>query len=266
MEEKNDVLELDIKGLIGFLLQKSWVVVLSAILVAGMALGYAKFFVTPQYSASIRLYTNNIYEESKGEIQAGQLTAAAYLAEAYIIILEGKPVLNEVLKVTNLQDKYTTAQLHDMVTATAINQTEIFQVTVTSDDSKEAAVIANAFAEVLPKKLPDVVEGSDVRLVDYAVENKTVISPEYKKVMILGALAGVLLSLVALLLREFLDDSIDSEEYLTTIYEEIPLLAVIPDAQEPKGKKYRKYKNYYKRYYRSYYNSGKKTANGGKQV
>lgn len=266
MEEKNEVLELDIKGLFGFLLRQSWVIILTAILVAAMALGYAKLFVTPKYSASIRLYTNNIYEESKGEIQAGQLTAAAYLAEAYMIILEGKPVLNEVLKATNLQDKYTTAQLHDMVTATAINQTEIFQVTVTCDDSKEAAVVANAFAEVLPKKLPDVVEGSDVRLVDYAVESKNVVSPEYDKVMILGAVVGALLALVALLLREFLDDSIDSEEYLTTIYEEIPLLAVIPDAQEPKGKKYRKYKNYYKRYYRSYYNSGKKTANGGKQV
>lgn len=266
MEEKNEVLELDIKGLVSFVLSRSWIIVLSAILLAAMAFGYAKMFITPKYSASVRLYTNNIYEESKTEIQAGQLTAAYYLSEAYMVILEGKPILNEVLKVTDLQDKYTTAQLSGMVTAKAINETEIFEVTVTSEDSEEAATIANAFAEVLPKKLPDVVEGSDVRLVDYAVESKQIVSPEYKKIMIIGALGGALLALVALLLREFLDDAIDSEEYLTAIYSEYPLLAVIPDAKEPKGKNYRKYKNYYKRYYRSYYNSGKKGKNGGKAV
>lgn len=266
MEEKNEVLELDIKGLVSFVLSRSWLIVISAVLVAAMAFGYAKMFITPKYSASVRLYTNNIFEESKGEVQAGQLTAAAYLAEAYMVILEGKPVLNEVLKTTNLQDKYTVDQLRSMVSADTVNQTEIFQVTITCPDSKEAAVIANAFADVLPKQLPSVVEGSDVRLVDYAVESKAIVSPDYKKLMIIGALAGALLSLVALLLREFLDDAIDSEEYLTAIYSEYPLLAVIPDAKEPKGKNYRKYKNYYKRYYRSYYNSGKKGKNGGKAV
>ena len=84
--------------------------------------------------------------------------------------------------------------------------------------------------------------------------------------MIVGALIGALGALVALLLREFLDDGIDSEDYLTSVYGEIPLLAVIPDAQELKNGSYRKYKSYYKRYYRSYYNSGKKSQNGGKRA
>ena len=266
MEEKNDVLELDIKALALFVLRKSWIIVLAAILLGSLAFGYAKLFVTPRYSASIRLYTNNIYEESKGEIQAGQLTAAAYLAEAYIVILEGKPMLNEVLKATNLQDKYTTDQLRGMIAAATINQTEIFQVTVTCEDSKEAALLANAFAEVLPKKLPEVVAGSDVRLVDYAVESKTVVSPAYNMIFLIFAFVGAAISFATILLWELLDDSIDSEEYLTFAYEEIPLLAVVPDAKEPKNGNYRKYKNYYKRYYRSYYNSGKKNQIGGNRV
>ena len=266
MEEKNEVIELDIKALLLFVLHKSWLIVLVAVLFAGMALGYAKLFITPQYSASIQLYTNNIYEESKGEVQAGQLTAAAYLAEAYMVILEGKPVLNEVLKATELQDKYTVDQLRSMISADTVNQTEIFQVTITCPDSKEAAVLANAFAEVLPKELPNIVNGSDVRLVDYAVESKQVVFPKYNIIVLVAAIAGALIALAGLILREFLDDGIDSEEYLTTVYEEIPLLAVVPDAKEPKGKNYRKYKSYYKRYYRSYYNSGKKNTNGGKAV
>ena len=266
MEQRNDIVELDIKALLLFILRKAWIIVLAAIVLAGLVFGYAKMFITPQYSASIRLYTNNIYEESKGEIQAGQLTAAAYLAEAYMVILEGKPVLNEVLKATELQDKYTVDQLRSMISADTINQTEIFQVTITCPDSKEAAVLANAFAEVLPRELPNIVNGSDVRLVDYAVESKQVVFPRYNIIVLVAAIVGALIASAGLILREFLDDGIDSEEYLTTVYEEIPLLAVVPDAKEPKGKNYRKYKNYYKRYYRSYYNSGKKNTNGGKAV
>lgn len=264
MPENNGVLELDIKSLLMFVLRKSWIIILAAVLVAAMAFGYAKLFMIPQYAASVRLYTNNIYEEDNEEIQAGQLTAAAYLAEAYMVILEGKPVLNAVLEATELEDKYTVHQLRSMVTADTVNQTEIFEITVTCPDSKHAADLANAFVSVLQAKLPDIVNGSDVRLVDYAEESKVVVSPQYSKIALIGGLVGALVSLLAIMLREFLDDGINSEEYLTSIYDEIPLLAVIPDAQEPKNGSYRKYKSYYKRYYRSYYNSGKKSQSGGK--
>ena len=266
MEERNETLELDIKGLLGFVLRKSWIIAVAAIAVAAMALGYAKFFIAPQYSASIRLYVNNIYEDNQEEIQAGQLTAAAYLAEAYMVILQGKPILNEVLKTTELQNKYTTHQLRSMIAADNINETEVFEVTVTCPSSKDAADLANAFVVVLQRELPEIINGSDVRLVDYAEESKAIVSPNYQDYMIVGALIGALGALVALLLREFLDDGIDSEDYLTSVYGEIPLLAVIPDAQELKNGSYRKYKSYYKRYYRSYYNSGKKSQNGGKRA
>lgn len=255
MQENNVMVELDIKGLLLLVLRKSWIIVLVALLIASLALGYAKFFITPQYAAKIQLYSNNIYEESKGEIEAGQLTAAAYLAEAYMVILQGKPVLKEVLKVTGLEDKYTVDQLRSMITADTVNQTEIFEITVTGEDSAEVAKIANTFAEVLPGKLLEVVEGSDVRMVDYAVESKQIVYPEYDKVFLISFALGFLLCAMVIVARELMDDGIHTEEYLTAVYEEIPLLAVVPDAKEPKNGNYRRYKNYYKKYYKSYYKS-----------
>ncbi len=269
MQENNVMVEIDIKGLLLLVLRKSWIIVLVALLVAALAFGYAKFFITPKYAATIQLYSNNIYEDNKGEIEAGQLTAAAYLAEAYMIILHGKPVLNEVLKVTGLEDKYTVDQLRSMILAKTVNQTEIFEITVTGEDSAEVAKIANTFAEVLPGKLLEVVEGSDVRLVDYAVESKQIVSPQYDNIFLISFALGFVLCALVIVARELMDDSIHTEEYLTAVYEEIPLLAVIPDANEPKNGNYRGYKNYYKKYYKSYYKSYgavAKTAgqNGGK--
>lgn len=249
MSEKSEAVEIDLQQLLRQLLRYTWVVVLVAVLMAGMFFAYAKCFVTPMYAASVRLYTNNIYEESTGEIQAGQLTAAYYLSEAYMVILEAKPVLNEVLKITNLQGKYTVDQLRAMVTADTINETEIFEVTITCPNSKEAAVLANAFAEVLPEQLPRVVEGSDVRIVDYAVESKTIVSPSYIRYVVVGAALGAVLSAVTVLMKEFLDDGIYSEEYLTANYSDLPLLAVVPDVNQEKNYKY--YRGYYTSEYRN---------------
>lgn len=266
MQENNETLELDIKSLLLLILRKSWLILLVAVLVAAIAFGYAKFFIAPQYAAKIQLYSNNIYEGNQGEIEAGQLTAAAYLAEVYMIILESKPVLNEVLKTTQLQNKYTVDQLRTMITADSINNTELFEITVTGEDSQEIVKIANTIAEVLPGKLVEVVEGSDVRLVDYAVETKQVVYPDYTKILLISFWSGFLLCAVIIVIRELADDGIHSEEYLTAFYKNIPLLAVVPDAREPKGGSYRRYKSYYKRYYRSYYAGDKKAEqNGGNE-
>ena len=263
MQEHNENLELDIKKMLQLLLRRAWIIALVTVMISGASFAYARIAVTPQYSASVRMYVNNIYEEDKhGEIEAGQLTAAAYLAEAYMVILSGKPVLNEVLAETGLQDKYTVHQLRSMITSDTINETEIFEVTVTCPDSKDAEVIANAFTRVLPEMLPEIVNGSDVRLVDYAEESKAVVAPDYNQYILIGALVGFVLSVLLVLLREILDDGINSEDYLTTAYSNIPLLAVIPDDRETKNGYYR---GYNKKYYKSYYSTQKKSQTGGKK-
>ena len=74
---------------------------------------------------------------------------------------------------------------------------------------------------------------------------------------------GVVFTAIAVVVLDVLDNSIRSEEYLEETYENMPLLAVIPDAENPKAY------GYYKGYYRGYYMSQEKqqTPNktGGEQ-
>ena len=86
----------------------------------------------------------------------------------------------------------------------------------------------------LPEKITDIVAGSDVRIVDYAVIPRGRSSPNYTRNAMMGALLGAVLCAAVLVLIYLLDDKIHSEEYLTQTYAEIPLLSVIPD-MDPEG-------------------------------
>ena len=242
MIENRENFEIDLKRMVIVLWSNLWIILLVGILLASVAFGYAWLMITPTYSASTQIYVNNNYPDSPG-YSSSQLDAAQRLADTYIVIMRSRPVLDEVAKETNLGYNYN--QLRSMISASSVNETEIFQVTVTSTNYQHAALIANAIADVLPVKLPAVVEVASVRVVEYAVENPNPVGPSYSKYAMLGGLAGCLLAAMVIVIAELMDTTINSEEYLSHVYKEYPLLAVVPGAESKSG--------YYKGYYKGYY-------------
>ena len=250
MREDKEFIEIDIKRIATSIMQRIWIVVLVGVICAAMLLGYACFFVPPQYAASIKVYVNNTYGSNTPGFSSSQISAAQSLARTYMVILKSRTVMNEVAKITGLP--YTYEQLVGMTLSSTVSETEVFETKVTCSNYKHATQIANAIAQVLPEKIAAVVEGSSVRVVDYAVENSKRVGPSYRNYVLVGMAIGVLLSATIIVILDLLDNSIQSEEYLEEAYEEIPLLAVIPDAAD-----HRAY-GYYKGYYRGYYVSNEK--------
>lgn len=238
MEKNGREIEIDLKRLLLVLWSRAWIIVLVSVLFAAVALSYAWFFITPTYSASVQLYVNNNYADSPG-FSSSQIAAAQDLADTYMVIMRSRNVLGDVLEQTGLSCSY--AQLRGMVSAVSVDETEVFQVNVTCADYRDAATIANAIADILPDKIASVVEGSSVRVVDYAVENPNPVGPSYQRYLMLGAVIGAVLSAAVLVIAELLDTTINSEEYLTQVYGKIPLLAVVPGGESVRGSHYRGY-------------------------
>ena len=90
---------------------------------------------------------------------------------------------------------YTVEELNrnKMISASAVKGTGVFSVTVTSKSPTEAELIANTIAKVLPERIADIIEGSDVRIVDYAIVPAHRSSPSYTKNTAIGGLLGVVL-------------------------------------------------------------------------
>ena len=240
--EKSQNIEIDLKHLAGVVLRRAWIVVLVGVLFAGMVFSYAYFFVTPTYSSSAKLYVNNTYEKSSGVYSPSQLVAAQYLAETYMVIMESRSVLEQVQQRSGLN--YSQGQLKSMISAAAVKETEVFQVTVTCTNYEHAAIIATAITEVLPDAISAVVDGSSVRVVEHAIENPNPVGPNYQRYVVMGGLVGILLTIAIIVILEMTNTSIDSEEYLSRVYGDVPLLAVIPDGSG-KSSGYKNYSGYY---------------------
>lgn len=242
MKDREGLIEIDLKRLFLVLIRRAWLLILVGLLLAAMAFGYSRFFMTPMYSASTKLYVNNTYGSDTEGFSSSQIMAAQDLAKSYIVILESYPVTEGIREQTGLT--YSDSQLMGMISAAAIDETEIFRVTVTCANYKHAALIANAIADILPQRVSSIVSGSSLRVVEYAKESARAVSPNVTKNTLLGFLIGFCLTAVAVVVLELLDESINSEEYLTRVYPDIPLLAVIPDT-ESSGSHGRYYKGYY---------------------
>ena len=241
----------DKKQLWRALKRRAWIIVLAALIAGAISFGFTRLFVTPQYEAGVKMYVNNSSISVGGtsfSISASELTAAQGLVNTYIVILNSRVTLTDVIETAELDRTYE--ELSGMISAEAVNGTEIFEVKITSDDPAEAAKIANTIALVLPKQIGMIIEGSDVRVVDWAVEPTSSSSPSYMKNTLLGMIIGALVSVTAIVFLELMDDKIRSEDYISRVYPDIALLSVIPNVHAPKGKGYYQY---YKQSYKHYY-------------
>ena len=234
--------ELDLSALLKVLWNRIWAIIIVAVIGGAAAFCYAKFAITPQYQSSVMMYVNNrgVGGTTTYQISTTELTAAKSLVNTYLVVLNSRTCLNEVSEKSGTGYSYRT--LSGMIDATAVNDTEIFRITVTSTSAEEAQLIANTIADVLPSKISDIVEGSSVKVVDYAplLPNKTY--PSNAKFTLLGLLAGAVLSIAVIFVLQLMDDLIHNEEYLTNTFEGIPVLAAIPDLMEHSEKSY-----YYRR-------------------
>lgn len=231
MEQQNEYIEIDLLRLLRAVWRHMALVVLAAILCGGAAFAAARYLVPVKYQASTPLYVNNsAISVGSTSISLSDLSASQSLVETYIVILNTRLTLNEVVEKAGVDYSFT--KMKKMVEAEALNGTEIFEVTVTSRDAEEAARIANTIARILPDKIAQIVDGSSVRTVDWAVVPEKPYSPSYPKYAVIGALAGLLLSVGAVVLRELMDDQIHSEEDLLQTYS-LPLLAMETDLRLP---------------------------------
>lgn len=223
----NNEMVIDLVQLARALWHRAWAIVLAMVIFGGAAFGYARFLITPLYQASAMMYVNNSsINVGSTQVDLSDLSAAQSLVETYIVILKTRGTLEQVIEQENLSYDYET--LSDMIEAGAVNSTEVFEIQVTSADPEEAERIANCIAELLPGRISEIVEGSSVKIVDYAIVPSQKSSPSISRYTLLGLLLGAVVSCGVIVLMELFDEQIRDEEYVRETFD-LPLLAAVPD-------------------------------------
>ena len=229
--ERTEEVEIDLQRLFGALLSKAWLIAIISVVCAVLTLVGTILFITPQYKSAAMFYVNNnsmSLGDVASSITSSDISASRGLVKSYIVILNTRETLNDVIDYAEVDRTY--AELKRMITAEAVDSTEIFQVVVTGPDAQEAETIANAIAYILPKRITSIIDGTSAKVVEAAVVAASPSSPSYTKNTMIGLVLGMALSVAFVVLRVMLDNTIRKEEDITQTCK-YPLLASVPDME-----------------------------------
>ena len=243
MEDKNktkmDEIEIDLGRVFRAVMDKSWLVAVVAVLCAVLTFAGTFFFITPKYQSAAMFYVNNSnfsLGDASLSISSGDLVTSRNLVDSYIVILNTRETLVDVLDYSGAP--YTPSQLRNMISASAVNATEIFKITVTSTDPQEAERLASAIAYILPKRIATIIDGTSARVADAAIIPSSPSSPSYVNNTFIGFLLGFILAVGVIALREIFDTTIRAEGDIAQCCKH-PILAAVPDMAAPtKGGSY----------------------------
>ncbi len=226
MEETN---EISLQEIFMILWNKVWVIILCTLIGGVAAFGISAFVLDPTYTSRVSMYVNSNTERENTIANLNDINASQKLVSTYIEILKSDNVLSKVITETGFT--YTPEQIRKMLTASAVNGTEIFEVKITTEDANEAAVIANTIAAVAPEEIIRVVKAGSVELIDEAVPATSPSSPNVLLNTIIGLMLGGVLSVLGVLVAEMLDNRIKTEDDLKKGYD-FPILGTIPDLED----------------------------------
>ena len=229
LEKNNGFLEVSMWRLVNEVLKKSWMVALVSIVSAVVVCLISAYVITPKYESSAMFYVNNnnfSLGDTSVSITSNDITASKSLVESYIVILDTRNSLNDVIDYAGVDRTYK--EVREMLKAEAVNETEIFKVTVTSTDPEEAEKIADAISYILPKRISSIVEGTSAKIVDTAVMPVVPSAPNITTNTLLGFLLGFFLAVAVIVLRELMDVTVRTEEDLSMSCPH-PILATVPN-------------------------------------
>lgn len=226
--QEANTIEIDVLSLLRTIWRKKFLILLTAILTTGLAFGYSAFLATPQYDSTTRLYVVNQSSDNGAVITNQDLQAGSFLVKDYKEIILSQDVLKNVTSTLGI-----TEGIKDKITVNIPTDTRILSITVRDSDPNQAATIANTLREEAARKIIEVTKVSDVTTLEEALPAENPSTPQTKRNLVLGFVAGAFLATALVLVLEVLDDRVkrpqDIEEGLG-----MTLLGVVPDAEKLK--------------------------------
>lgn len=227
-----NAMEFSINEIVSLVRKKIIYIVLSIIL--GMILFFlvSKFVIKPSYTSTSLMYVNPNYSSSVNNMN--DLNYAQKVLNTYINFLQTNEFYKEVLEQTNLE--YTSSQLKEMTSINNVNNTEIFNVSVTTQNPLDSYKLAVAMQETIPQFIKEIKYTCDVSLVDAAVLPTAASSPNILNNTFVGGAVGLFISIFIIFCMEILNNKVKNYMDLQE-KSKIPILGVVPRFNNIKTKK-----------------------------
>ena len=220
-------IEIDLRKIFYMMRNKFIYIILITILGGVLSGAFTQLFITPTYTATVKFYAKSSTNalSTASTYTDSELTAAEKLAELYVYIIKSDNVTNKVAKELQMN---SSKEISDAISAKSVEGIQAFTVTVTHPDAATAEKIANAVARIAPDEIVKIVEGGGIKVIDYAKVPQKPSSPNLKRNILIGLLAGFVLSFAFFFIYEIFDTSITESKDLEREFADIPVLGTIP--------------------------------------
>lgn len=223
----NASIEIDVLYLLRKLWRKKFFIIFVGLLVGTIALLGSVFFIKPKYTSTTRIYV--VSRSSDTSLTNQDLQAGSYLVNDYKEVITSSEVLSSVIDQEKLS--MSVGELSKDIAVTIPTDTRVISIAVTDTDAQRACDIANTVREVAAEKIKAVTKVDDVTTLESATKPSHPSSPNVKKNAAIGALAGVFLAVVGILVAEVLDDRVRRPEDIEEVLG-MTLLGVVPDVDK----------------------------------
>lgn len=227
--QENQAVEIDVFAMLKTLWKRKFSIVLVALVFAIAAFGYSAFLAKKEYQSTSRIYVVSRQNQDNNALTNSDLQAGSYLVKDYREIILSQNVLTQAIDELKLD--LTPAELSKKISVSVPTDTRILSITAKDGDPKEAARIANGLRNVAAEKIISVTKVSDVTTLDEAEVPQLPSSPNIRRNVLLGFVAGAGLMVVLLVVVEVLDDRVKRPEDIEELMG-LTLLGIVPDIKK----------------------------------
>ena len=227
--QENQAVEIDVFAMLKTLWKRKFSIVLVALVFAIAAFGYSAFLAKKEYQSTSRIYVVSRQNQDNNALTNSDLQAGSYLVKDYREIILSQNVLSQAIEELKLD--MTPAELSKKISVSVPTDTRILSITAKDGDPKEAARIANGLRNVAAEKIIAVTKVSDVTTLDEAEVPQSPSSPNIRRNVLLGFIAGAGLMVVLMVVVEVLDDRVKRPEDVEELMG-FTLLGVVPDIKK----------------------------------
>lgn len=223
--ELNDEVEIDLSQLLKLLKKNIRLIIILALVGIIIAASATTFLISKKYQSqgSVLLKADVV----NGSLDSTQVNTNKMMVNNYVKLLQGNNIQDQVAKNLNI----TSAEVRSSLSITNTTDTQIIEISSTTVDPGLSKRIVDETISVFTTLIQEKLDVTNVTIVDQPEVNPNPVSPSMVKNVIIGAVAGIVISLGYLLLTYLLDTKIKNGEQAEQ-YLGVHLLGIVPFFEE----------------------------------
>lgn len=232
MNENDYEYEIDLLQIFEIIKEKLILFILICMVCCTVALCVTKFLMKEEFTATAKLIvvqkSNSSSAQQNYTYSDQQLSQK--LASTYSQIIMSEAISDPVISNLNLYDQYEidSEKYGKIVEVKSANNTEVIDVSVTTNDPKLSADIANEIVNVFEDKIFDIMQIENVTTLTDAKIPEKKSGPSTIKNTAIGGILGLLICAAITVLQLFTDTKVKTEEEVKKIFD-YPIIGTIPD-------------------------------------